>query len=77
MSGARLRNSEQLTAYLLAELRCARLRARIAVEDIDAIGLALKNGLISPAQAISHIEDADAFRFLGPLPDGLVMEAGE
>ena len=33
------------------------------------------NGLISPLQAICHIEQADAFRFLGPLPPEILLEA--
>ena len=59
---------DDLRTYLLAEIRCATLRARLAASDLDAIGLALKGGLITPFQAIQHIEEADAFRFLGKLP---------
>jgi hypothetical protein len=36
--------------YLLAEMRCASLRARILQHEIDAVGLALKGGAISAAQ---------------------------
>jgi hypothetical protein len=57
-----------LVTYLLAELRCAALRARLAADDLAAISLALKGGLITPYQAITHVEEADAFRFLGRLP---------
>jgi hypothetical protein len=60
--------ADGLIAYVLAEIRCATLRARLAAIDLDAIGLALKGGLITPFQAIQHIEEADAFRFLGRLP---------
>jgi hypothetical protein len=38
--------------YLLAEMRCASLRTRILQADIEAIGLALKGGLISADQAL-------------------------
>jgi len=34
--------------YLLSELRCASLRARLWQADIDAVGMALKGGLIEP-----------------------------
>src|SRR5262249_52693840 len=34
--------------YLLAELRCAALRARLWQADIESIGLALKTGWITP-----------------------------
>ena len=59
---------EELRAYLLAEFRCAALRAKLAANDLVAIGLALKGGVITPYQAIMHIEETDAFRFLGRLP---------
>ena len=61
-------NPEELRAYLLAEFRCAALRAKLAANDLVAIGLALKGGVITPYQAIMHIEETDAFRFLGRLP---------
>jgi hypothetical protein len=56
------------TTYLLAELRCASLRARILQADIEAIGIALKGGLISPDQAIELIADVDALRLVGTPP---------
>jgi hypothetical protein len=60
--------SDDLIAYLLAEFHCASLRAKLAAHDLIAIGLALKGGLITPHQAVMHLEEADAFRFLGRLP---------
>jgi hypothetical protein len=42
--------------YLLAELRCASLRARLLQADIDAVGRALKGGLITTEQALWHLE---------------------
>jgi hypothetical protein len=51
--------------YLLAELRCAALRARLWQSDIDTIGLALKAGLISPDQAVEHLADCGVLRLLG------------
>jgi hypothetical protein len=61
--------TDDLVPYLLAEIRCATLRARLAANDLNAIGLALKGGLITPYQALTHIEETDAFRFLGRLPE--------
>jgi hypothetical protein len=61
-------NPEKLRAYLLAEFRCAALRAKLAANDLVALGLALKGGVITPYQAIMHIEKTDAFRYLGRLP---------
>lgn len=51
--------------YLLAEMRCASLRARLAQLDINAVGIALKGGLISPEQALALLDDVDALRFVG------------
>jgi len=51
--------------YLLAELRAASLRARLWQADIDAVGLALKAGLISPDQAVEHLSDCGLLRLLG------------
>lgn len=57
--------------YLLAELRCASLRARLIQADIEAIGLALKGGLISPEQALEYLDDIGVLRLVGtPLSEG-------
>jgi hypothetical protein len=50
--------------YLLAGLRAAALRARLWQADIDAVGLALKAGLISPDQAVEHLCDCGLLRLL-------------
>jgi len=52
--------------YLVAELRCAALRAKLQVADIEAIGLALKDGLIAPEQAIALLADCDCLQFIQP-----------
>ena len=54
--------------YLLQELRCAALRARLAAADIDAIGLATKHGLITPDQALELLSDCDALVYVEPTP---------
>src|ERR1700730_17537519 len=54
--------------YLLAELRCASLRAQLALADIEAIRLALEGGLITPEQAVELLADCDLFRFIEPAP---------
>jgi hypothetical protein len=54
--------------YLLAELRCASLRAQLALADIEAIRLALEGGLIPPEQAVELLADCDLFRFIEPAP---------
>jgi hypothetical protein len=51
--------------YLLAELRCAALRARLWQADIEAVGLALKAGLVEPEQALELLHDCDALYLVG------------
>jgi hypothetical protein len=57
-------SAEDRIRYLIAELRCAQLRAQLAMHDLGAIGLALKGGLITPEQALEHVEATDGVRFL-------------
>ena len=49
---------------LLASLRCEYLRTRAWLADLQALGIALKGGLISPDQAAEHMRDLD---LLSPL----------
>jgi hypothetical protein len=58
------------TEYLLAELRCASLRARLWQADIEAVGLALRGGLIEPEQALGLLRDCDALHLVGAEPRG-------
>jgi hypothetical protein len=51
--------------YILAEFRCALTKARLAQRDIEAVGLALKQRIITPEQAAALFWDSDAVRFLG------------
>jgi hypothetical protein len=52
--------------YLLAELRCAWLRARLWQADIDAVGVALKAGWITPEQAVETLADCDCLQLISP-----------
>jgi hypothetical protein len=58
------------TAYLLAELRCAALRARLAVCEIDSVGVALRAGWIDAETIAEWLADEcpDALVFLRPIP---------
>ena len=51
------------TAYLLAELRCAALRARLAACEIDAIGIALRSGMIDPDTAVAWLHDCNVLDY--------------
>src|SRR5262249_43815450 len=52
--------------YLLQELRCASLRARLWQPDIDAVGAALKAGWITSEQAVETLNDCDCFQLIAP-----------
>jgi hypothetical protein len=52
--------------YLLAELRCASVRARLWQADIDAVGMALKAGLVEPEQALELLRECDCLQLISP-----------
>jgi hypothetical protein len=47
-------------------LRCASLRVRLQQADIDAVGLALKAGLVEPEQALELLADCDCLKLITP-----------
>ena len=55
--------------YLTAELRAASLRARLLSGEIDAIGIALKGGLITADQALVLMHGVDLLRVIGERTD--------
>jgi len=52
--------------YVLQELRCASLRARLWQADIDAVGKARKAGWITPEQAVEALKDCDCLKLIEP-----------
>jgi hypothetical protein len=48
---------DNFTAYVSAELRCAGLRSRLVVAEIDAIGTALRGGFIDAETAVAWAAD--------------------
>jgi hypothetical protein len=69
-------NIQDRTDYLLAELRSASLRARLWQSDIDAVGKALKVGLVTPDQALEMLQDCDCLSLVTPgLPPTPAEEA--
>jgi hypothetical protein len=50
--------------YLLAELRCAALRARLWQADIEAVGKALRAEWITPEQAVEALKDCDCLQLI-------------
>ena len=63
MSGAR-------RDYVLAEFRCALIKAKLAQLDIEAVASALKHNIISSEQAVALFWDSEAVHFLGLEFDG-------
>ena len=54
--------------YLIAELRCAALRAQLVYADIESVGLALKYNIVTPEQAVALLWDVGANDYLGIEP---------
>ena len=65
MSAAITITPEARRDYILAEFRCALIRAKLAVLDIEAVACALAHNIISPEQAVAFFWDSDAIHFLG------------
>jgi hypothetical protein len=42
--------------FMLAVLRVERLRLSTIIADIDVLGVGLKAGMISPTQAVEHLQ---------------------
>ena len=59
---------------LLALLRVESLRLRTIQADVDALGIALRGGLITPAQAVAHMHDLG---IVGPLAQDVVAPQKE
>jgi len=57
---------QQYLFYVLAELRCARIRALMLMKEIEVIGVALKGNMITPEVAMEWLSDANALDFLLP-----------
>ena len=51
--------------YVLAEFRCALIRAKLVQLDIEAVACALKHKIVTPEQAVALFWDSEAVRFLG------------
>ena len=52
--------------YLIASVRCAKLRVALLANELDVIGTALKQELMSPEAALVALDDVDAWPFLAP-----------
>jgi hypothetical protein len=52
--------------YILAELRCAHIRTKLLITEIETIGLALRVGLIDAEMAMLWLRDVNGLEFLHP-----------
>lgn len=59
-------DSQSYRRFVVAELRCARQRARLLMKEIEAIGIALSSGLIEPGLALEWLAEANGLDFLQP-----------
>jgi hypothetical protein len=50
--------------YLIQELRCASLRARLAAAEIDTIGMLLRNNWITLDDAVNELHCAGALDYV-------------
>ncbi len=51
--------------FVLGQLRCAALKAKLAQLEIETIAIALKGNIITPEQAVAMFWDSDPVAFLG------------
>ena len=54
--------------YVLQQLRCARRRIQLLVNEIDTIGVALRAGAISAEDALLALHQAGSLNFLWAPP---------
>jgi hypothetical protein len=54
---ALMQSQPSRTEFVLASLRCTSLRVKLIENEITAIGVALKGGLISPDMALEWAEE--------------------
>jgi hypothetical protein len=59
--------SSNRVQYFIQELRCAALRARLWQADIEAVGVALKGGLVTPEQATKMLDERGCLQLISPL----------
>jgi len=53
---------------MLAALRSARRRVLLIGDELDEIGISLKNGMISPEFAVSWLDHAGLLQFVNVEP---------
>jgi hypothetical protein len=64
------RNSDH-REFVLAQLRCASLRVRLLLIEVDTVGLGVRAGLIPPENAIEMLYYMGALDLVGQPPIGV------
>lgn len=59
-------SSSDFAIYLLAEIECEIIRAKLWQNDLTAIGLALRTGLTDTGSALDHLARCGALRLIAP-----------
>jgi hypothetical protein len=58
--------------FLLSALRAASLRAKLFDVELTSIGIALRENMVTPEQALKWIKDIGAMESIGMIPDEIV-----
>lgn len=53
-----------LADYLLAAMRCARLRLQLLQNELDQIGIAMKTGMVSDENALVWLSEVGLLQFI-------------
>jgi hypothetical protein len=59
-------SSANFADYVVRELRCAELRARIEANELRFMGIAVDGGFIDPGDALQHLADVGALPLVIP-----------
>lgn len=51
--------------YVLAELRCAWIKARLAQIEIETAAVAFKRNMVTSEEAAAMLSDSEVVRFIG------------
>lgn len=58
-------NRNHKREYVLAELRCALIKARLAQVEIETAAVAFKHNLVTSEGVAAMLSDSDVVRFIG------------
>src|SRR6516164_3767034 len=70
-------SEEDRVSFVLAQLRCGALRARHLACEVDAIGIALRGGMIPPDTAVAWLRDCGVLDDVASPQENTAMSACE